>query len=287
MLNDFKIRLVRCLTATYLRLPVKPFHGTLARLFMQYRRGSRKKVVIAKIDGIMYSLDLNEAIDSYIYHTGTYEPMTVAFVDKFLKPGMTAVDIGANIGWYALRFARLVEKNGNVIAFEPMSRPFLKLKHNVELNDFKNVFPEKLALSDNTTTRESCFFHSWSLDGGGLPTAAHNEESIDFITLDEYATRNHLDRIDLIKLDVEGFEYKVIQGGSGTIRSLKPTMIIELNRICLAMQGCGLEALLDLLGSLGYSFHSEKDGRRYGSRESLLKAVPDCEAINVICQATH
>jgi len=283
VLNDLKLKLMRCLISVYLRLPVKPFQGILSQIFLRYRRAGKDKVVITKVDGIKFSLDLNESIDSFIYHTGTYEPMTVAFANKYLKPGMTAFDVGANIGWYTLRFAGLVRENGRVIAFEPMSQAFLKLKSNVELNEFQNIILEKLALSDTTQEGQACFFHSWRLDVGGLPNTLDNEEAVSFVTLDEYVSGNHLDRIDLIKIDVEGYEHKVIQGGLKTIQRLKPTMIIEFNRPNLSRLGYSLDGLIDLLGSLGYSFYSERDMKRYSSRESLLKAVPEAEAVNVIC----
>ena len=142
-------RLIRTLASFYSRLPVKPFRGKLARLYQAHQLANRNRAVIkAKVDGIIYQLDLNELIDRSIFYEGCFEPMTTAVINKYVNPGMTVLDIGANIGCHTLRLAKLVGKNGKVIAFEPMSWAYLRLKRNIELNDFNNIILEKLALSN-------------------------------------------------------------------------------------------------------------------------------------------
>jgi hypothetical protein len=111
------------------------------------------------------------------------------------------------------------------------------------------------------------------------------KEDIDFLTLDDYIKMNNIDKVDFIKLDVDGYEYKVIRGGVDTIRKFRPVMIIELGKYTLKSFGDNLESLIDLLASLGYSFYSEEDFQQYKSKESLLQAVPEDATINVICKA--
>ena len=90
--------------------------------------------------------------------------------------------------------------------------------------------------------------------------------------------------IDFIKLDVDGYEYKVIQGGINSIKKFKPIMIIEFSNYTLVECGDSLESLADLLASLGYSFYSEKDSQQYDSKETLLNTVPPGSGINVLCK---
>jgi len=277
-------RVIRYLARIYLKLPVMPFRGILVRLLSKYKLANRNRAVTDTIDGITYYLDLNEIIDSFIYYSGCYEPTITRFIDRHVKRGMTAIDVGANVGCHTLRLAKLVGEKGRVIAFEPTSWAFLKLKRNVELNSFNNIILEKLALSDVNRKDTVSFPSSWTLDKGGLPDYIAAEQ-VDLITLDDYVNTNKMGKIDLIKIDVDGYEYKVIRGGYNSIKRFKPAIIIELGRLTLRKYGDNLEDLVDLLVSLDYSFYSDNDLKVYRNRDEILKAVPENdEIINVICQ---
>lgn len=276
--------IIRYLIRIYLMLPVRPFQGILTKLFWKYKITKKGKVVITTIDGITYSLDLGEVIDSFIYYSGCFEPMTTAFINKNIEEGMTVLDIGANIGCHTLRFAKLVGESGRVIAFEPTSWAFSRLRRNTELNDFSNITLEKLAVSDTSQKLLTCFPSSFTVETGGLPGPTYAEE-VTFITLDEYISENNMNRVDLIKIDVDGYEYKVIHGGLRTIARFKPIMIVEFGKNTLKRYGDNLQDLIDLLSSLGYSFYSDKDLRKYKNKEELFNAVPEeGEIINVICR---
>jgi FkbM family methyltransferase len=181
----------------------------------------------------------------------------------------------------------VVGEKGRVIAFEPTSWAFLKLKRNVELNSFNNIILEKLALSDVNRKDTVSFPSSWTLDKGGLPDYIAVEQ-VDLITLDDYVNTNKIGKIDLVKIDVDGYEYKVLRGGYNSIKRFKPAIIIELGRLTLRKHGDNLEDLVDLLISLDYSFYSENDLKVYRNRDEILKAVPDNdEIINVICRTKN
>jgi FkbM family methyltransferase len=276
-------RLIGILSTFYSNLPIKPFRATLKKLYDKYEKAGRNRIVVAKIKGITYELDLNEFIDSSIYYKGCFEPMVTASLCRYVKPGMTVIDIGANIGCHTLRFAKLIGRNGKVIAFEPMPWAISKLKRNMELNDLNNIVIEKVALSDVSTKRAIYFRSSWTLDDGSTPDSKASEE-VEFITLDEYVDRNKLDKIDFIKLDVDGHEYKVVRGGMKSILKFKPIMIIEFGKYTLDEHGDSLESLIDVLSSAGYSFYSEKGLRQYTNKQSLLDAVPQNNTINVLCK---
>ena len=96
---------------------------------------------------------------------------------------------------------------------------------------------------------------------------------------------NEIQGIDFIKLDVDGYEYKVIQGGVNTIKKFNPIMIVEFGKYTLKKKsGHRLEDLIDLLSSLGYSFYSAENLKQYRSKQSLLRAVPSDKTINVLCK---
>ena len=275
--------MIRKLADIYRTLPVKPFRGIFTQLYQKYKLFNKNKIIISTIDGITYELNLNELIDSSIYYNGCFEPMTTKVINKFVKKDMTVLDIGANIGCHTLRFAKLVGQNGKVIAFEPMSWAFSKLKNNIALNKFDNITAEKIVLSSvSQLSQPVCFRTSWRIDG---KTVNNNTEYVDTLTLDEYIEEKKITNIDFIKLDVDGYEYKVLFGARKSLQKFRPLILIELGKYTLEGVGDNLENLIDLLILFNYSFYSEENLEKYDNKEALLDSIPSGETINVLCKA--
>ena len=137
----------------------------------------------------------------------------IEFCKKHIKKGQIVVDIGANIGYYTLIFAQLVGNSGKVFAFEPDPKNFEYLQKNIKLNEFNNIFLEKKAVSNNLT-KTKLFKDPQNLGGHSLIDPGKGNESIEVetTTLDNYF-KDFNQKIDFIKIDVEGAEDKVIQGG--------------------------------------------------------------------------
>jgi FkbM family methyltransferase len=286
-------RLTGSLINFYLKLPFRPFKETLIRLYGALRSISKNRVVIATVEGITYELDLNEVIDSEIYFTGSYEPYVTEAINKLCREGFVVLDIGANIGAHTFRFAKIAGPKGKVIAFEPMSWAFTKLKRNMELNDFGNVILEKVALSNrNINNQEIGFVCSWpvkALDGARLHPvhrAPIMKDTASFITLDDYLKKKGVGKIDLIKLDVDGYELKVIQGMIETLRLYKPLIIMELSTYTLGEVGDDIKDLISLLKDIGYKFYSGKKMKVFPDTGSLLNSIPSTGLINVILSTT-
>ncbi|NVM04160.1 MAG: FkbM family methyltransferase [Candidatus Helarchaeota archaeon] len=247
------------------------FSGYIKR---KIRLISKDRIIIKKIDGINYELHLNQLIDSSIYYSGCFEIETTNAIKKILKPGMIALDIGANIGCHTLPMAKIVGSKGKVIAFEPMKWPFKKLKRNIELNNFNNIIIENIALSDKREVKEILFRSSWTLDNTKIEEA-NEPHKVQLETLDEYIKKHDIERVDFIKLDVDGYEYKILRGASGTLKKFKPTIIMELGIITLENFGDNIEDLITFLSNLGYYFYSEKNFRKFPDKKSLIKSIPN------------
>jgi FkbM family methyltransferase len=282
-------KVVRAAIHFYRRSHVRPLKRPLLKALECYRMINRNKTVLATVDGINYELDLNETIDAAIYYEGCFEPYTTEAIRRLCKPGTIVVDVGANVGCHTLRFAQLVGPRGRVVAFEPMSQAFARLKKNVELNVFGNIMLERMALSNHSRQgqkiRMAC---SWPLYGVDdvhrhpLTRGRVATDIVDFVTLDEYVRAKDVARIDLIKVDVEGHEFKVLQGAVETLRAFRPVIIMELGISLLAEAGDSLEAVVSFLSALGYAFYAERGLERLEGLDAIRAAIPQRATMNVI-----
>lgn len=260
---QFKHNAILGIVKFYRKLPVKFLKKLFTELYNWYVLQNREKTVIYSTDGITYELHLSELIDSAIFYQGSFEPQTSSLIDSICSKGMTVLDIGANIGCHTLRFAKNVGPQGRVIAFEPTSWAFKKLKRNVSLNHFNNISLEKLALSNKNEVDTCCLSSSWPIypDPDMKLHPVHNgligePEEVEFIKLDEYVSRKDISKIDLVKIDVDGYEYRVLEGGIETIRNNTPSMIIEMSERTHKAVGSDIYEMLSMLTKLGYHFLS-------------------------------
>lgn len=240
--------------------------------------------VIKRIDGISFELDLNQLIDSDLYFLGAWEFYTAEGIKKCVRPGDTVIDIGANIGAHTLLCSKLVGTEGRVIAFEPMSWANKKLARNVELNPElrKNITIERFVVSDKVANKHSVSFRtSWALFGVKNPPCS---EEVCSVTLDDYARRANIKKMNLIKIDVDGFEYKVLHGARNVIYEFRPTLVLELCTYSLRSVGDNIEDLLAYLKEFGYGIILERDWKSLDNLSQVLDLIPENGSINVFCK---
>lgn len=175
----------------------------------------------------------------------------IRFVRGWLRPGMKAVDVGANVGVYTVAMARAVGNGGRVWAFEPTPEAADLLQRNLDLNDLKNVAVSRAAVSE----REGAiaFSSGTHSEENAVANAGHEgDESllVEAVTLDRMATEHAWTGIDLVKLDVEGHEFEAIRGGANFLRTSSPLVMFEIK----AGASADLRAL-EPLADLGYSFY--------------------------------
>ncbi len=238
--------------------------------FAAFAHGVRRRRAVAALHGFRFDLDLGETIDLSLF-LGVYEPEVTAAIRRHARPGMIVLDIGANIGGHTLLLAGLVGAEGRVIAFEPTDYAFEKLKRNLALNDVPQVEPVKVALSDHRSGVQLVDFRSsWMTNGGRKDGVS----SVRYERLDDWCRARRLGRIDLIKLDVDGNEFPLLEGGRDTISGSKPIFIME---------AVGLHFDDDernpyrFLERLGYHFHELRSGREM-SVEALRALLPRNDA---------
>jgi FkbM family methyltransferase len=191
------------------------------RLFCNLVRGRK---IRASIDGLAFDLDLGETVDVSLF-LQQYEVEVSAAIEKYGRAGMTALDIGANIGAHTLRLAKKIGPTGTVHAFEPTDFAFEKMQRNLELNAITNVVPHKLALSTNNLRSQRIQYRSsWPTNG----LALEKESVVDFQRLDDVLKELRTGKVSLIKLDVDGNEYSVLRGGEAMLRRDQPIILLEV-----------------------------------------------------------
>jgi FkbM family methyltransferase len=245
--------------------------------------------------GLRWQLDLREGIDFSIYLLGGFERGTAAALRTLVQPGSVVCDIGANVGAHTLGLARSVGPAGCVVAVEPSDEAFAKLTRNVSINpEFEGrVRLRQLLLAASAeAVAPPALYASWPLHPTGPVHPKHGGRlvtttgaSVD--TLDHLMAREGLGRLDLIKLDVDGFEARVLEGGLGTLSRCQPVIVMELAPYVHAEAGGSFADLVGLLRTAGYGVVEASNGRAVPlDVDALRRRIPDGASLNVIARAS-
>lgn len=176
------------------------------------------------------------------------------------------IDVGANIGLVAIQIADTVPK-GEVHAFEPFNDNFNRLIENIELNSVGNLHTYNLGLSDG---EEEVSFYSPEEKNSGMVSVNPSEEGeTKLTTLDLFCEEMRIDKVSFIKIDVEGYEAKVLKGAQKTLELFKPKLFVELNHRHLIRYGDSAIGLISLIESHGYQCTDCSNGKRLTTEMEL------------------
>ena len=230
---------------------------------------------------------------------GQYEPETTSAIKRLLRPGLTVIDVGAHVGYYARLAAEHVGANGHVIALEPNPSTFAMLSRNLasytnatlieaaasdqegvallydahhetggsslQMDDSKHDYYDRLVVQGELAPRAA----------GGLPVVTY---SVRTELLDNLLADAGIDRVDIVKIDVEGAELSALRGMERTISASRPLwLIIEFNPTSLATFGVAPETFFVELFRLGFGSITSIDDQR-GSRQ-LGRGRDDGESV--------
>ena len=161
------------------------------------------------------NINLDEGIDLSVYLFGAFERSTFRAYSDLINPGDVVFDIGANSGAHTLHFAQIVGNLGRVLAFEPTNYAFGRLRANLDLNS---------SLESRTELHQIAFASPQDVT---LRTELHSTTGAKFMSLDEFVNLNGIDRLDFIKLDVDGDEPRIISGALETLKRFHPSILME------------------------------------------------------------
>jgi FkbM family methyltransferase len=193
----------------------------------RYRKGGRASLFVKGNQLALHSHDKGVSIELAVYRV--HEPKTSQLLEHALQSGMTVVDIGCNIGYFALLEAKCVGSEGKVIAIEPEPGNARLFQSNLRANGYRNVEFHQLAISNrngNCALRISDKSNRHSLSSVPWRTT---DLSVPVRTLDSLLVKNPPDSVDLVRMDLEGHEVEVLEGMRATIHRYSPKLLIEIH----------------------------------------------------------
>jgi tRNA (mo5U34)-methyltransferase len=193
-----------------------------------------------------------------------FESASLRFVERFLRPGMTVLDIGAHHGLYTLLASARVRRAGCVLAFEPSARERSRLQRHLRLNRCKNV--QVLPFALGAEQREADFYlvegHLDFCNSLRLPDVPEPLQSTraQIRTLDDLLEEKQVATVDLVKLDVEGGERDVLTGAQRLLHRLpRPVFLVEVEDRRTKPWKYPAKEIIDRLSSAGFQWHSVED----------------------------
>lgn len=149
------------------------------------------------------------------------ESATTQIIKEIVKPNMTILEVGANIGYYALMEAHLMNDKGTIYAIEPFEKNMEILQRNIELNNFKSIETFQLACSNKSEEKQLFISESYNLCN--LSKEGKNSVTVKTVSVDSFMKGKR--QPDIIRMDIEGYEYYVIDGMENTLKKAKYLMI--------------------------------------------------------------
>jgi len=261
-----------------------PLVGRLIPMLMRRARST----VVENVHGHRMFVDEKDSMGLSI--DPMFEPLETRFCAAAVGPGLVVVDVGANIGYYTLLFAKHVGPSGKVFAFEPDPDNFGLLTKNIETNGYSNVVPLQAAVSDAAGQLDLYRNDANRMDHRTYsPGEGWQSVSVPAIRLDDYFAPSSR-RVDVIKMDIQGSEPKALAGMAALLADNRDVIFItEFWPYGLRAAGHDPAAYLADLGRLGFQL-SEIDERRGRlsptTAAQLLSTLDDRDkwaATNLVC----
>lgn len=208
--------------------------------------------------GVKMLLDPGDLISRVLLETGEWDPDTWKAIAVHLPSGGTFIDVGAHMGHCSLMAAILVGPSGRVIAIEANPEMVEQLRRNIHASS-ATINVQSMACSDSETLVD--LYVAPHANSGSSSFSAHNASlggssqkgyCIQARPLDAILDELKVSRVDVLKIDVEGAELKVLRGAKGTLTRHRPVLIVELDDQLLRAMGTSSSEICNVLASYGY-----------------------------------
>ncbi len=242
------------------------FSGSLLLMTAQFlEKAARSRVIARGTSRDLYRTRFNDLfwldgasyVDACIIACGIFEEQSTQAVKRLVKHGDIVLDVGANIGYYSVLLSKLVGDKGKVLCFEPTEHYRTVLNMNLEANYIHNaeVFPFGLS-NKNQQLEIQIGSSSASLHNpGSLPS--ERNELITLRTLDNFMENRCLERIDFIKVDIDGHEPLFLEGAWKTLEKYNPLILLEISHLHYLEAGYTAWNFYETLTTKGYKIYHE------------------------------
>jgi FkbM family methyltransferase len=211
---------------------------------------------IEGVDGLVVLADFNDERILHVIHEIRGENPEYPMMRSVLSAGDVFIDVGANFGTFSLLASRLVGSSGRVFAIEPQSRLTEMLSQSLAMSHIDNCTVMPVACGSRTGTMKLLVPQNDSGRAGFFKgfsgRARHTHSDVTVMPLDELLESIDGSRRMLLKVDVEGSEFDVLEGARKIIAARRPAIMIEINQWSASSAGKSPGELLDLLTALGY-----------------------------------
>ena len=191
------------------------------------------------------------------YFPDTYEAENFEFLNETCKPGAVIIDIGAHIGLFSIIASQVTGKTGKVYAFEPAPSTYALLQKTVVINHEEQVIETFQKAVGKANGKITFFVSDDKADNSNSLVNYKEDRSLHGIdvavtTIDIFVKEKNINRLDFIKIDVEGAEFDTLQGAAETLKNLRPVCIVAIHPEPIAAKGDKLEAIYDFIVSCNY-----------------------------------
>ena len=222
--------------------------------------------VTKNLGGVKFEFDFAFDPSIKLMYRSVYEVDIIRIFRKYLRAGDTFIDVGANIGYLSAVASGSVGPSGQVHSFEPVPRYFERLKSFASMNADRRIVANQLALgeADSTATINVTSLPNigWNTLVSGMMKRENVGESIEVPVqrLDAYIGQHRLEKIALIKIDTEGFEFPVLKGLSQYLAKNKPVFMVEVAPSAYPLLGVTLTQLKEYMSGFSYRAYAVHSG---------------------------
>lgn len=241
------------------------FPGTFLKEYLRFGviGHTDRFTLYTNYDGITFDLDLADFLQKMIFCFQYYEHQYVKICKRLIPRGGIVMDVGANIGQYALLASKLAGSEGYVYAFEPGESLLLTLRRNIVLNASNNI--EVLPVAVGNDKGRYSYYPPSSTDNQGTGSLIHDPTGksrsttpiqVNMVRLDDFCEERKINNVDFIKIDVEGFDLEVLKG-SRTILLNNPRVVVmvELADDNLKAMGIGANDIRQFMLDLKFQMY--------------------------------
>lgn len=242
-------------------------------------------------ENLFLELDQSDPVASGAIALGVYERYETELFCSKIKPAMTVIDIGANLGYYTALASHCVGNQGLIIAFEPEPNFFKLLSKNISRNNLKNVKLFEMAIADKNGISE---LHL-SDENKGHNSLISSEElktsvNVKTTTLDKFLASQKIIKVDMMKMDIEGAEILAIEGMKNTLIKHMPLLFLEFSPHSIVKLNRYPMDFLLTLHEIGYSvFEIDKTHQRLNNVtdfQKFIERIPKEKYADIYCEKT-